>query len=415
MLKRLSAIFHAFPRQFWLIALGMLVSSVGSSLIWPFQLIYVSKTLGLHLSTVATLITLSAAMGLAVSFVGGSIADKLGRKPVMLMAQLSHALAYILMSFASSYIGFLIPMTIMSIAMPFYSVGSDAMMADLLPPEQRTEGYSILRMVHNAGIAIGPAIGGFIVSGSYTLAFYLAAGCMGIYSLMLLGLVKETLDRTQAKSPKAESDRLGGYGRVLKDRFFTIWVFVLAIGMIAPLMMWTLLAVYTKQNFNLPEYLYSWIPITNALMCVFVQYAVTHVSRRFRPLPVIAVGMLVYAVGVGSVGWMTVFPGFIASMVVMTFGELILVPTGTTYVANRAPADLRGRYMSMYWMTWGLSRAAAPMIGGLLNDHISPRAVWHGGLAIGLASALVLMVLARSRKGDAACAEGEEACGAPAS
>jgi len=415
LLKRLSAIFHAFPRQFWLIALGMLVSSVGSSLIWPFQLIYVSKTLGLSLSTVATLITISAAIGLAVSFVGGSIADRLGRKPVMLLAQASHGLAYILMSFASSYIGFLIPMTIMSIAMPFYSVGSDAMMADLLPPEQRTEGYSILRMVHNAGIAIGPALGGFIVSGSYTLAFYLAAGCMGIYGLMLLAFVKETLDRRQLQvTRKAASDPLGGYGRVLKDRFFSAWVLVLAIGMIAPLMMWTLLAVYTKQNFGLPEYLYSWIPITNALMCVFVQYAVTRVSRRFRPLPVIAVGMLVYAVGVGSVAWMTAFPGFVVSMIIMTFGELILVPTGTTYVANRAPADLRGRYMSMYWMTWGLSRAAAPMIGGMLNDHISPRAVWHGGLVIGLASASVLMVLARSRKAGEVCVADEEACGAPA-
>ncbi len=391
----------------------MLVSSVGSSLIWPFQLIYVSRTLGLSLSTVATLITISAAIGLAVSFVGGSIADRLGRKPVMLMAQVAHAAAYILMSFANSYVGFLVPMAIMSIAMPFYSVGSDAMMADLLPPEQRTEGYSILRMVHNAGIAIGPAIGGFIVSGSYTLAFYLAAGCMLLYSLMLLFLVRETLDRTQPKLRKAEADPLGGYGRVLKDRFFTVWVFVLAIGMIAPLMMWTLLAVYTKQNFNMPEYLYSWIPITNALMCVFVQYAVTHISRRYRPLPVIAVGMLVYAVGVGSVGWMTVFPGFIVSMVVMTFGELILVPTGTTYVANRAPADLRGRYMSMYWMTWGLSRAAAPMIGGLLNDHISPQAVWHGGLAIGLASAVALMVLARNRKAEGICDSTDEPCVTP--
>jgi MFS family permease len=414
-LKRLSTIIHSFPRQFWLIALGMLASSIGSSLIWPFQLIYVSRTLGLQLSTVATLITISASIGLAVSFVGGSIADRLGRKPVMLMAQASHALSYLLMSFATSYVGFLIPMTIMSIAMPFYSVGSDAMMADMLPAERRTEGYSILRMIHNAGIAIGPALGGFIVSGSYTLAFYMAAGCMGLYSVMLLTFVKETLDRRRPRAErKVESDPLGGYGRVLKDRFFSTWVLVLAIGMIAPLMMWTLLAVYTKQNFGLPEYRYSWIPITNALMCVFVQYFVTRVVLRFRPLPVIAVGMLIYAIGVGSVAWMSTFSGFIVSMIVMTFGELILVPTGTTYAANRAPADLRGRYMSLYWTTWGLARAAAPMIGGVLNDKISPRAVWHGGLLIGLASAVTLMMLARNRAAEKFGDADRETCGAPA-
>jgi len=373
----------------------VLLSSAGSSLIWPFQFIYISKVLGLPLSTVGSLITFSAGAGLLVSFAGGSIADRFGRKPLMVAAQVVHGLAYLLMSLAGSYVGFLVPMTLMSTTMLMYAVGSDAMMADLVPPEQRTEGYSILRMINNAGIAIGPALGGFIVAKSYRLAFHLAAGCILLYSLMLLFFARETLAEA---APRAERESFGGYNRVLKDGFFVTFVLVVSLGMIAPLMLWTLLAIYTKQQFGMPEYLYSWIPITNALMCVFVQYAVTRVSQRFRPLPTIAVAMLVYAVGTGSVAWMTSFPGFVGSMVILTFGELILVPTATTYVANRAPADLRGRYMSVYWVTWGLSRAIAPLIGGLLNDHISPRAVWHGGLLLGLLSVAGLALLA-VRKG----------------
>ena len=393
--KRILKTYRAFPRQFWLIALGLLISSAGSSMIWPFQLIYVSRQLGVQMSTVATLITLSAGTGLVVSFVGGSIADRFGRKPVMFAAQVAHGFAYVLMSFSTTYLGFLIPMTIMSTAMPMYAVGSDSMMADMIPPEQRTEGYSILRMINNAGVAIGPAIGGFIVSKSYTVAYQLAAFCMIFYGLMVLLFVRETLDKRKEIAPRVERESFGGYNRVLQDRFFLTFVMIISLGMIAPLMLWTLLAVYTKLNFGLPEYLYSWIPITNALMCVFVQVLVTRVTMRFRPLPTIAVGMLFYALGVGSVAWMSSFPGFVVSMVILTFGELILVPTGTTYVANRAPADLRGRYMSVYWITWGFSRAVAPLIGGILNDRISPQAVWHGGLIIGTISALSLLLLAR--------------------
>jgi len=398
LIHRITTIFRAFPRQFWLIALGVLISSSGSSMIWPFQLIYVSRQLGVPMSTVATLITLSSGVGLLVSFLGGSIADRLGRKPVMIAAQVGHGLAYLLMSLSTTYLGFLIPMAMMSTAMLFYVVGSDSMMADLLPPEQRAEGYSILRMINNAGIAIGPAIGGFIVSRSYPMAFHLAAGCMLSYGFMLLLFVRETLDSRRAPVARPERESFGGYNRVLKDRFFLAFVLILSLGMIAPLMLWTLLAIYIKQNFGLPEYLYSWIPITNALMCVFVQVFVTRLSSRFRPLPTLAVGMLVYALGVGSVAWMNSLPGFVVSMVILTFGELILVPTGTTYVANRAPADLRGRYMSVYWVTWGLSRAMAPLLGGILNDQISPRAVWHGGLIIGVLSALGLMLLAGIKK-----------------
>jgi hypothetical protein len=51
--------------------------------------------------------------------------------------------------------------------------------------------------------------------------------------------------------------------------------------------------------------------------------------------------------------------------------------------------------MSVYWLTWGVSRGTAPLLGGLLNDAISPRAIWLGGLTIGLLSTLGLFLLTR--------------------
>ncbi len=160
-------------------------------------------------------------------------------------------------------------------------------------------------------------------------------------------------------------------------------------------MLWILLPIYVKSNFGIPESQYGWIPTTNALMCVFVQYFVTLLTRRRHALSVVAAGMLIYAVGTGSVALMTDFWGFWSSMVILTLGELTLVPTSSKYVANRAPADLRGRYMSIYWLAWGLARATAPIIGGFLNDAISPTAIWYGGMAIGLLSAFGLFLLAR--------------------
>jgi MFS family permease len=394
LLRRLRTIFHAYPRQFWSIAFGVLVSSAGSSLVWPFQFIYISRTLGLSLSTVATLITIASGTGLAVSFYAGSIADRLGRKPVMFAAQAAQALAWMLMSQAHSYLGFLLPMTILAAAQPVYSVGSDVMMADLVPPAQRASGYSIMRTFSNVGIALGPALGGFIVSRSYPLAFHGAAVVMLCYSVFLLFMVRETLPRGAAPAKASAAPAPGaGYLQVLRDRSFMTFFLIATLGMIAPLMLWTLLAVYTKQNFQFPEHLYSWLPITNALMCVFVQIHVTRITHKHAPLPMLTLGMLVYALGVGSVALMSSFWGFWLSMVVFSLGELIVVPTGTAYVANRAPIHLRGRYMSIYWMTWGLARAVAPVAGGFLNDRISPHAVWYGGLLIGLASTAGLFIL----------------------
>lgn len=397
MLRRLQDTYHAFSRPFWTIAFGALVSSAGSSLIWPFQFIYITRTLGLNLATVGTLITLSSGTGLAVSFLAGTMADRFGRKPVMIAAQAAQGCAWILMSFAHTYLGFLVALMILASSQPVYSVGSDAMMADLVPPEQRASGYAIMRVLNNVGIALGPAVGGIIVTRSYALAFYGAAAVLFLYGLFLQGFVRETLPRRDATGQGAAASDPGGYRQVARDRGFLLFTLLITLGMTGPLMFWTLMPIYTKQNFQFPEHLYSWLPVTNALMCVFVQYFVTRWTRRYAPLAMLILGLGVYTLGVGSVALMSGFWGFWTSMVIFSLGELITMPTGTTYVANRAPVVLRGRYMSVYWLTWGCARAVAPMIGGTLNDLISPHAIWYGGLAIGLASALALTWFRASR------------------
>jgi MFS family permease len=396
MLTRLRTLYREYPSQFWLMVFGIFLSTAGASMIGPFLMIYASEKLGLPLSTVVTLITINAGTGLFSSFIAGTLADKIGRKGVMVISLFTNGVIYLFMMRANSYGAFAFLMFLTGLANPLYQVGADAMLADLIPQEKRTDAYAINRMMNNAGFAIGPAVGGFVAALSYDYAFYAAAAGMMTYSLLLFFLARETL--TKAKESTAEKIPDGGYAQVFRDKGYLTFVFALSTGLIAPGMVWVLLAVYTKTNFGLPESQYGWIPTTNALMCVFVQYMVTFITRRYKPLPVAAVGMCIYAIGVGSVALMSGFWGFWFSMVILTLGELTVVPTATTFVANIAPPNLRGRYMSIYWLSWGISRGAAPLIGGWLNDLISPHAIWIGGLLIGLTSTLALALLARQQQ-----------------
>ena len=82
----------------------------------------------------------------------------------------------------------------------------------------------------------------------------------------------------------------------------------------------------------------------------------------------------------------------------MTLGELLAVPISTTVVANLAPTDLRGRYMSIYAMTWGIGSGIAPIIGGWLNDSFGPRYIWVGGFVIGLIATATFLLMDRRVK-----------------
>lgn len=367
-------------------------------MIWPFQLIYVSKTLEMPIAAVTSIITLSSLTALSASPLGGIIADRFGRRNLMIFAQVSHGLAYLLMGQAHTYVAFLIPMTLIGAAMPLYSVGSDAMMADMIPPEKRSSAYSVLRMINNTGIAIGPAIGGLIVAKSYQLGFLIAAIGMFSYGIYLMLFVKETLNKDFFDPKTAENESpLRGYLNVFADKKYLVFLTSFTIGIIAPMLLWMLLAVYTNQHFGIKESQYSLIPMTNAMMCVFLQYPVTLMVRKMETRQAITLGMFFYAIGVGSVALMTSFWGFWLSMVIMTIGELITIPTATKYIADLAPAQLRGRYMSFYWLAWGVSRAFAPLLGGILHDEVAPIAIWWGALAFGMTSTLILVGISRNK------------------
>lgn len=386
-----------YPRQYWLMIVGIVLATAGGSMIWPFLLIYASGKLNLPLSTVATLISINAGTGLVSSFLAGWVADKFGRKLVMNLSLTITGLSYFFLLNASTYPEFALLMFIIGLSNPLYQVGADAMLADIIPSEHRTDAYAINRIANNAAFALGPAVGGFLAARSYNLAFYGAATGFLLYSMLLFFLAHETLPKEALHADKEFSLAaiIQGYLEVFRDRGYSSFVLTMGLGLVAPTLLWILMPVYAKTNFNISEALYGWIPTTNALMCVFIQYPVTLLTRRYKTLPVVAVGMLIYAIGAGSVALMSGFWGFWISMVILTFGELTLVPTASKYVADRAPVDLRGRYMSVYWVGWGLARTLAPLIGGFLNDAIAPRAIWVGGLLIGLASVFGLVLLSR--------------------
>ncbi len=96
------------------------------------------------------------------------------------------------------------------------------------------------------------------------------------------------------------------------------------------------------------------------------------------------------------------FPAFVLSMAILTTGELLLVPTATALAANLAPAEMRGRTMGLFGVTWSVGFGIAPVtekytvcIGGLLSDRVAPVATWYGGLGLGLVATVGFLLLAR--------------------
>jgi MFS family permease len=267
MLNRLKNARREYPAQFWVLFTGMLVSTIGQSMIWPFLTLYVTKKLELPLAQSAGLVSMNAFSGLIFVFIAGPIVDRVGRKWVMVLSLVGHSLLYFAMGFANTYLHFAVIQILMGALTPLYRVGADAMLADLFPAEKRNEAYSLIRMSSNAGVSIGPAIGGLVASSSYALAFSIAAAGLSFYGLLLAFSAKETLPERKI-NPLKNGSLLEGYGKILRHRSFMGFVGSLTLTSMLVSLVWVLLPVYMNLNFQIPESRYGFIPTTNAVMVV---------------------------------------------------------------------------------------------------------------------------------------------------
>jgi MFS family permease len=208
--------------------------------------------------------------------------------------------------------------------------------------------------------------------------------------------VPETMPAIDTNSISKSTSASRGYGQVLRDRAFMSFCGIYVLSGMAYIMFMVLLPVYAKENYGVVESQYGFIMATNAAMVVLFQYFVTNQTQRYSRLMVLATGSLFIAFGVGSVALGQGFMGFLISMMILTIGEMIIMPTSTALTADLAPAEMRGRYMSLYGLTFGIGVGVGPVMGGILNDRVSPQAIWYGGMLLALASSLGFVLLART-------------------
>lgn len=378
----------------------MMLAWTFHNMIMPFILIYAGESLHLPLTTLAGLFTIYAIAGMTTTFIGGGIADRFGRKWVIVVAFLLSAGSWLLLLRSNSmpfFVGFMI---LNGATTPLYRLAADAMMADLVPAPNRIDAYSIMRMGNNLGVALGPAIGGFIAAVSYSNSFIISGTGMFVCTVLVVFLFAETVPRgmdtlEQTKRPA------GGYLHILKDFDFMTIVGSFTLNRISSSTLWLMLGAYLKGNFGMSERLYGFIPTTNALMVIFFQVLITRWVKRHSPGWMMALGASLYGVALLGVAVGQGFWAFWLCMVVATIGEMILVPTSTTSVAALAPEDMRGRYMSVYTLTNGVGQGVGPLLGGFLSDTFFPAATWIGGGFIGMVGAVAFMFRQLSKRGSA--------------
>lgn len=367
-------------------------------MLYPFFALYLTQKFDIGMSTVGLLFAIFSISGMIGSALGGAIADRMGRKVVIIFSLILSSLSALGMGFAPS-IGIFI--AVVAIVGTLSSIGHpahEAVVADLLPPDKRAEGYGIIRVIFNVAVIIAPPIAGLLISNSYLTLFIVDAVISSICAVIVLLALPETKPQAQAHTkPETMKQTFAGYGRVFKDTPFLAFIGVTVLMTLVYMNMNSTLGVYLRDQHGLPEVRYALLLSINAIIVVLFQFWVTRRLEKYKPFLMMAAGSLLYAIGFAMYGFVTGFAFFISAMIIITIGEMVVSPFQQSLVASFAPEDMRGRYMAVSGLSWSISFTVGPYFAGLILDSGNPGLLWTFCGLVGMLATLGFVLLNKVR------------------
>jgi len=343
----------------------------------PFLGIYLYTERGVPMVLVGTLFTTSAISGSLSQIVGGNWSDRYGRKRNMVVGMFGRVITFLLLALAVGQQANLLILALIFLVSSFVGSliepASQAMIADVVPPEKRVEAYGIMRVGVNFGWALGPALGGLLASLSYPFLFLLTATTSLFSGLLILTKVQES----------HHSSRDERYGTkelltIFADRQFITFCAICLFLFLVMAQLVTTLSIYGVTHVHITKLQVGYLYTTNGLFVVLFQFPAARLIRRLRTTTALATGALFYALGYFSLGFAGSFLFMWLAIWIITAGEVIVSPSSQALVANLSPEAKRGRYMGFFGLFGTFGWVMGPLVGGLILDALlgQPILLW---------------------------------------
>ena len=357
----------------WVLVVARAVNRLGAFTL-PFLAVVLTVELGATVAQAGLILTVFGLATIPSRIFGGHLADRLGRKWTIITGLAGCAVAQLWIAASPGLWSAIPAVVLLGLAFEIYEPPSQAIIADVTGPADRPAAYGLL----GAAMAVAAVAAGLLAAllGQWDLRWLFvvdAATCLAC--ALLVGLALPNVRVSVAKT-----------ARVWRDRKLLI---MLGAGTVFALLYMTVL-------FGLPLTMLDRGVSASGVGIVLAVSALTQVAgqpllRRLTGLDdfwVMAAGYALLAIGFLATGLASNLPAFVATAVLWSVGDLLLLGRALTIVSGLAPEHARGRYLATYGLSWGIATAVAPLAGTQVLEALGPFGLWGlCGLAAGLLAA----------------------------
>jgi DHA1 family multidrug resistance protein-like MFS transporter len=367
---------------------AVLVSMIGFGLIIPLLPIYGREmgASGFYLGLLTSLFAITRAM---TSFPGGLMADKIGRKKLIAGGLFVYTVVMFLFGVSTNLYHLFILRACQGAASGIVWPVAATMVADIVEPEDRGKAMGFFTMMWDAGIAIGPILGGFLtVAFSIAVPFFVCSLFALISALLIVWRVEETFSQEdhQITVPLTVSiDRFSLLGISI-----TGFVIAFALGLVHPL-----ISLFGDEVIGLNEAAIGLIFGVMGVTRFLVKTPSGIVADRIGRKIIVLGGLLLNGVFTVAISFSRGFLDMIIYTVIRAIGLGMTMPSINALVTSLTTKENRGKVMGIYSTARNGGLIVGPLLGAYMFDAVSKQSPFYICGAVVLVGALIMMTTVR--------------------
>lgn len=384
---------RGFPRPVYAVAVGQLVNLFGSGLVYPFATIHFHLAVGISLAVVGVGLLANNVATAAGTVVGGYLADRRGRKPVMVASMALSSVTLAAYALVDTGAQFVAVAAAAGLTLGLYTPASHATVADLTEGGDRDRAFALLKVGNNAGFGAGFVVGGVLYEAAKLSVFVLD----GLTCAVVAAVLWVALPRLHEGNADAGlRDAVGDWGRALSERRL-LALCLLNVGFaVMYAQMQTTVPVVAEEMLGLTSSELGTLYVLNPLVIVLFQLPLVAAVAPWRRTRGLAVSALLWAasvLAVGLVGSVSATLGIAlvgAFLVLRTLGEILHAPLITSLASSLGRAEDRGSQLSLLEVAKRLGFGLGSVVGGAFFDAGVQSLLWPtlavvcGFLAVGI-------------------------------
>lgn len=374
------------PREVWVLAATTFVNRVGT-MVLPFLALYLTGPLGFSSAFASAVLAVLGTTSIVAAPIAGRLADRFGAMRVMSVSLLLSAAVLALYPLARGAAGVLAATIAFALFSEAYRPASLAAVSLAAGPEQRKAAFALNRLAINLGMSVGPALGGFLAAWSFLALFWID----GATSLAAAGVLAWAAPKPP-RNPSAGvlPERRSLLGNAWKDRRLLLFLASVLPVTIVFFQLIAAMPLYLVRELGFSPAFFGLLMTFNTLVIVVLEVPLNVSMASWRHGTQLALGSMLVAAGFGAMGLTGSRPGIVVTVLVWTFGEMILLPGMAAYVGDIAPPAASGEYMGLFTMAFSLAFVLAPPLGMFLLDRFGGEVLWGAMFGLGLVSTLLL-------------------------